>query len=404
MGFRQGFLLLTPCQSLKEYNTRAEEWPFLPSRPERKTIMEILSEKIINDVLPNFLFEGAFNGSESNTIGRINDTYILDFGKTKYVLQRVNDQVFAKPEEVMDNIEKITSFLADKIKKRGGDPLRETLTIIKTKDGKDFYKNPEGFWRAYLDIDKTKTYNKATSKLFQEAGAAFGRFQGDLSDFPAEELHETIKGFHDTKARYSQFLKAIRKDPSNRGEAAMEEIVFLREHKNLAYELSDQVRKKSIPLRVTHNDTKLNNVLFDEKSAKAVCIIDLDTVMRGFSMNDFGDAVRFGANTASEEETDLSKVSLNIELFKAYAKGYLKGSVGRFSEEEIALMPLGTETITYELALRFVTDFLEGNPYFKITRENENLDRAKVQITLLKDMLCKHELMESIIRTSANFK
>jgi hypothetical protein len=366
--------------------------------------MEILSEKIINDVLPNFLFEGAFNGSESNTIGRINDTYILDFGKTKYVLQRVNDQVFAKPEEVMDNIEKITSFLADKIKKRGGDPLRETLTIIKTKDGKDFYKNPEGFWRAYLDIDKTKTYNKATSKLFQEAGAAFGRFQGDLSDFPAEELHETIKGFHDTKARYSQFLKAIRKDPSNRGEAAMEEIVFLREHKNLAYELSDQVRKKSIPLRVTHNDTKLNNVLFDEKSAKAVCIIDLDTVMRGFSMNDFGDAVRFGANTASEEETDLSKVSLNIELFKAYAKGYLKGSVGRFSEEEIALMPLGTETITYELALRFVTDFLEGNPYFKITRENENLDRAKVQITLLKDMLCKHELMESIIRTSANFK
>jgi thiamine kinase-like enzyme len=366
--------------------------------------MEILSEKTINDILPNFLFEGSFVGSESNTIGRINDTFILDFRKKKYVLQRVNDHVFVKPEEIMGNIEKVTSFLADKIKKRGGDSLRETLTIIKTKDGKAFYKNPEGFWRAYLFIDKTKTYNDATPKLFHEAAEAFSRFQGDLSDFPAEELHETIKGFHDTKARYSQFLKAIRKDPSNRGEAAMEEIVFLREHKNLAYELSDQVRKKSIPLRVTHNDTKLNNVLFDEKSGKAVCIIDLDTVMPGLSMSDFGDAIRFGANTASEEETDLSKVALNMELFRAYAKGYFKGSAGNLSEDEIALLPLGTETITYELALRFVTDFLEGDHYFKVTRENENIDRAKVQITLLKDMLSKHEQMESIIIKSANSK
>ena len=364
--------------------------------------MEPLSDEIINGVLPNFLFQGSFGGSQRNTIGRINDTYILDYGKAKYVLQRVNDHVFANPEELMDNIEKVTSFLADKIKKRGGDPLRETLTIIKTKEGKVFYKNPEGFWRAYIDVDKTETYNDATPALFYEAAAAFSRFQGDLSDFPATKLHETIKGFHDTKARYSHFLKAIRKDPLNRGPSAMEEIEYLRERKTLAYELSDQVRKKSIPLRVTHNDTKLNNVLFDQKSGKAVCVIDLDTVMPGLSITDFGDAIRFGANIASEEETDLSKVSLNMELFKAYADGYFTGNAGRFSDGEIALMPLGAETMTYELALRFVTDFLEGDPYFKVTRANENIDLAKVQITLLKDMLSKHEQMESIIKTSTN--
>ncbi len=366
--------------------------------------METLSESILKNVLPNFLFEGSFVLAKADTIGRINDTYILDYGKQKYVLQKVNEHVFTSPEEVMENIEKVTSFLQKKIKARKGDPLRETLTLVKTKDGKTFLKNKEGFWRAYIDIDKTKTYNAATPKLFTEAALTFSRFQADLSDFPAAELHETIKGFHDTKSRYSHFLKAIRKDPLNRGPLAMEEIEFLREHKTLAYELSDQVRKKAIPLKVTHNDTKLNNILFDDKSKKGICVIDLDTVMPGLAITDFGDAVRFGANTASEEESDLTKVSLDLNLFKAYAKGYLKGSAGNLSKDEIELMPLATETITYELALRFVTDFLDGDLYFKVTNENENLCRAKVQIALLKDVLSKHDQMALIIKKSAKSK
>ena len=218
-----------------------------------------------------------------------------------------------------------------------------------------------------------------------------------LADYPAETLHETIKGFHNTKARFATFKQVVEADVMGRAKEVEKEIQFVLEREDVADYFCDMLEKGEIPLRVTHNDTKLNNIMIDNVSGKGICVIDLDTVMPGLAMNDFGDSIRFGASTAAEDEQDLSKVTCSMELFDLYAKGFIEGCAGKLTEKEIALMPMGAKTMTFECGMRFLTDYLQGDTYFKIHREKHNLDRCRTQFKLVEDMEQKWETMQQII-------
>ena len=232
---------------------------------------------------------------------------------------------------------------------------------------------------------------------FYQSGLAFGNFQNQLADYPAHKLHETIEGFHDTKKRFETFKNAVEKNVKNRAENVKNEIDFVLNRESLANVLGNALKNNELPLRVTHNDTKLNNILFDKDTRKPICIIDLDTIMPGLALNDFGDSIRFGANTGAEDEVDLSKVGLSLELFEAYAKGFISGCNGKLTENEIKMLPIGAMVMTFECGMRFLTDYLEGDVYFKIARENHNLDRARCQFKLVEDMENKRAEMDKII-------
>ncbi len=321
--------------------------------------------------------------------GHINQTYLVKTnGEEDYILQRVNGTVFPQPDKLMENVIKTTLFLKEKIEKTGGNPRRETLTIIPVKDGKSYFRDEEGqYWRVYLYIEDAIVLN-AVERLedFYESGIAFGRFQAMLSDFPADTLYEVIPDFHNTKKRYDLFEKAVELDIAGRKEEVKKEIDFIRERREETSILYDMLERGEMPLRVTHNDTKLNNVMLDGKTHKALCVIDLDTVMPGLSVHDFGDAIRFGANTAAEDEPDISKVSLSLEHYEAYRKGFLEGCGGRLTETEIRMMPMGAKMMTLECGMRFLTDYLQGDTYFKVAREKHNLDRCRCQLALVADM------------------
>lgn len=335
--------------------------------------------------------------------GHINDTFLVE-GKKRYILQRMNRSIFTHPEEVMENIMGVTAFLKKKIEKAGGDSSRETLTVIPTKSGKSFYVDESGeYWRMYNMIEDAVSYDRVESeKDFYESAVAFGNFQQLLSDYPAETLHETIPGFHDTAARYETFLRAVEEDSCGRAAEVKEEIAFFKEREEMAQILGNMLKEGTLPLRVTHNDTKLNNIMMDAKTGKGICVIDLDTVMPGLAVYDFGDSIRFGASTADEDERDLSKVSCDMHLFEIYVRGFLKGCGGRLTDEEIKMLPMGAKTMTYECGMRFLTDYLQGDVYFKIHREGQNLDRARTQIKLVADMEEKWSRMEQIVRNVQN--
>lgn len=321
--------------------------------------------------------------------GHINHTYLVETeGTQDYILQRINKSVFPKPEELMENIVKVTLYLKEKIEKTRGNAKRETLTIVSTKDGKSYFQDEEGeYWRVYLYIEDAVVLNAAENrKDFYESGVAFGRFQAMLNDFPADTLHEVIPGFHDTRKRYETFEKAVELDVVGRKNEVKKEINFIRERREETSILYDMLRRGELPLRVTHNDTKLNNVLLDKESHKALCVIDLDTVMPGISVHDFGDAIRFGANRAAEDEPDIQKVSLSLEHYEAYRKGFLEGCEGRLTEAEVRMMPMGAKMMTLECGMRFLTDYLQGDVYFKVAREKHNLDRCRCQLALAADM------------------
>ena len=273
----------------------------------------------------------------------------------------------------MENIVNVTEFLKKKIEKNGGDPSRETLNIISSVYGKPFYVDSQGeYWRAYKFITGASSYDLPENpKQFYESAYAFGHFQQLLSDYPAETLHETIVDFHDTKKRYQTFERAVAEDVCGRAASVQREIEFIRQHKSVASEFMDRLESGELSLRVTHNDTKLNNVMIDDLTGKGICVIDLDTVMPGLVMNDFGDSIRTGASTAEEDETNLSLVSCSIELF---------------------------ETYTYENGIRFLTDYLQGDVYFKIAREKHNLDRCRTQLKLVEDMEAKWDQMQEIVQ------
>lgn len=358
------------------------------------------------EIIDNFQFEGVLLEEMPWGNGHINDTFLLVYevpekGKVRYILQRMNKSIFTKPVEVMENVMGVTSYLREIIRKNGGDTVRETLNVIPAKDGKPYFVDgEEEYWRAYRYIEDAVSYDQPESlEDFYQSAVAFGKFQRMLADYPAETLHETIKGFHDTKARFRALKKAVDADVCGRAAFVKDEIDFVLAREDIANIFGNLLEKGEIPLRVTHNDTKLNNIMIDNKTRKGICVIDLDTVMPGLAMNDFGDSIRSGASTAAEDERDLDKVWCDMELFEAYTRGFLDGCEGSLTVKEMEMLPMGAKVMTFESAVRFLTDYIQGDTYFKIHRENHNLDRCRTQIKLVADMEEKWDTMNKIVKT-----
>lgn len=353
------------------------------------TDMNTITKEQLNAAASAFQFEGECISISWNTDGHINDTVVCTFREgdheRRYILQRINTQIMGDPGKLMGNIVRVTTFLKKKIREQGGDPDRETLTVIPARDGKAYFTDGQGSsWRAYDFIEDTICYDRPDQPdHFYQSALAFGRFQNLLADFPVETLSETIPGFHDTANRYRQFSKAVEEDAAGRKHLVRSEIEFLTAREAYTKSFDDRT---DIPARVTHNDTKLSNVLFDGATGKALCVIDLDTVMPGLALHDFGDAIRFGASTATEDEPDLSKVSFDKKMYDLYLKGYLEECEERLTNREVELLPMGAKVITYEQALRFLADYLNGDIYYKTSRPEQNLDRARTQIKLLAEM------------------
>lgn len=351
-------------------------------------------------ILEQFRLEGEVVDIKPHGSGHINHTFLVTTGEgIRYILQRVNTDIFDNTAELMENIVNVTAHLREKILRAGGDPKRETMTVIPTAAGVPYYTDAQGQdWRVYLCIEHITTLDRVEQAAdFYESGRAFGHFQAMLADYPAETLHETIPDFHNTPKRYQDFERAVVEDVCHRAAGVAEEIAFLRARKDEISVLTDLQRCGELPLRITHNDTKLNNILLDEQTHKAVCIVDLDTIMPGLCAYDFGDAIRFGANTAAEDEPDISKVSLSLELYEAYARGFLEGCGGSLTAKEIETLPLGAKTITLEQGMRFLTDYLQGDIYYHTQRDGQNLDRCRTQLALAADMERKWERMEAAV-------
>ena len=349
-----------------------------------------------NEIIRNFNINYK---AEPYGNGHINDTFLCDCNP-KYIIQKINTSIFSNPEEVMDNISAVTEHLKKKIIKNGGDPDRETLQIVKTIDNKNVYRTESGdYFRAYKYVDKSVTKEAAqTPEDLYNAAKAFGKFQNMLSDFPADTLHETIPDFHNTKKRFSDFVHAVDSDLANRRKTAEKEIDFALARKDITGVIVDLMEKDEIPLRVTHNDTKLNNVLFDEGGKKAICVIDLDTVMPGSLLYDYGDALRFGASSAAEDEKDLSSVYFDLDKFEAFTKGFLEELKSSITPKEAEFMPFAAKLLTYECGIRFLGDYLNGDSYFKIHYPGQNLDRARTQLKLVWDIENKTDEMTDIIK------
>lgn len=326
--------------------------------------------------------------------GHIHETYLVvtDTGK-RYILQRMNETVFKNIEGLMANISGICSYLEGKTEDKRG-----AMKLIPTKDGKTYYRDETGPYRMYAFVEDSICEQELSSKEdFYESAVAFGSFQELLKDYPAGELCETIPHFHDTPDRYRKFKETMERDPVKRASACGDEIAFFLERESQAGILTGMLAKGELPLRVTHNDTKLNNVMLDEKTRKAVCVIDLDTTMPGLSCYDFGDSIRFGAATAAEDEKDPSKMKLDINMYEAFARGYLEACKG-LTDKEIEVLPLGAKIMTLENGVRFLTDYLDGDNYFHTAYPEHNLVRARTQIAMVRDMEAKWELMNDIIK------
>lgn len=356
-----------------------------------------------SEVINSFDFDGELEEVRKFGSGHINETYCAVFttktGRKRYILQKMNKHIFRDPVGLMENISGVTSWLKKKILENGGDTERETLNIVNDRTGTPYYIDKEGeYWRVYLLIEDATCYDQVQSdEDFYQSAFVFGNFQRLLADYPAETLHETIPDFHNTVKRFADLKKAVEEDACGRAADVQKEILFVLEREQLTHTLVDFQETGRLPLRVTHNDTKLNNIMIDNKTRRGICVIDLDTVMPGLSLNDFGDSIRFGASTAAEDEQDTSKVFCDLHLFEVYVKGFLKGCGGALTELEVELLPMGAILMTFECGIRFLTDYLEGDNYFRIHRDNHNLDRARTQFKLTVDMEQKLSEMKAII-------
>ena len=320
--------------------------------------------------------------------GHINETYrVLTAEGGDYILQKLNRGVFKNPEQVMENIALVTEHIGKKLVAKGQDPLRGTLHLCKADDGKPYNIDGDGeLWRVFDFVrDSLAIQMPRSTEEFASAGHAFGEFAAMLSDFPAEQLYDVIPQFHDTPKRYRDFLAAVERDVCGRAAEVKTEIEFYRARADYYHTLMRAHERGELPLRVTHNDTKINNILFDAESGAPLCVIDLDTVMPGFTVTDFGDAIRFGASTAAEDEVDLSKVHLSVEKYKAYAAAYLAGAGDDLVPAERTMLRDGALMMMLECGMRFLTDYLSGDTYFRITREKHNLDRTRTQIRLAEE-------------------
>ena len=368
-------------------------------------IMEILSMvSVRKEIAPKFAIEGTLTEAIPYGSGHINDTVRLtceleNGGQKRYILQRMNDDIFKNPVELMENVMNVTSFLRNKIVERGGDPERETLNVIRTVNGDNFLKDEDGdFWRMYIFIENATSFDMVrTPEDFYNSAVSFGNFQLLLQDYPAATLHETIPNFHNTVSRFGDFKKAVEEDVCGRAKEVQDEIRFVLDREADTHVICDALANGEIPLRVTHNDTKLNNIMIDNETGKGICVIDLDTVMPGSALYDYGDSIRFGASTGAEDEKNLDLVNCDMGLFEIYTKGYVEGCGGSLTEKEIRMMPMGAKLMTLECGLRFLADYLQGDVYFKIHRPEHNLDRARTQFKLVADMEKKWDEMAGIV-------
>ena len=359
------------------------------------------SEAAVREILSRFTLSGEFVSFEPIGCGHINDTLCVTLkeqdGEVRYILQRINTHVFTKPAELMENVANVTSYLARILRENGADPARGTLTVFPTKDGKLFYRTDAGdCWRVYNYVENTYTLQAIRDPQdFQKSGEAFGNFQKLLADYPSDTLYETIPHFHDTASRFENFKKALRADAVGRAQTVQPEIDFVLQREADTHVLVDLLQKGELPLRVTHNDTKLNNILFDNDTKEGICVVDLDTVMPGLSLYDFGDSIRFGASTAAEDEPDLSKVHFSMELFRAYTRGYLGAAGDSLTATEIAYLPFSAKLMTLECGMRFLTDYLEGDGYFRISYPEHNLVRCRTQFALVAEMEAQMPQMQA---------
>ena len=345
--------------------------------------------KQYGDVAKKFALEGEVLEICPYGEGHINVTLLVTTDKKRYIMQKMNTKVFPDPDGLMANICGVTEHLRAR--------NIETLNVVPTKEGKSYLKG-EDCYRVYDFIENTVTYQTASDiNVFRNSGKAFGEFQNYLAEFDASKLTETIKRFHDTPNRFANFKAALEKDEFNRAKDCQKEIEFILSHENTYGLVMDGLKDGSLPLRVTHNDTKLNNILMDEKTGEARAVIDLDTIMPGSMLFDFGDSIRFGASTAAEDEKDLTKVHFDVNLFKAYAEGYCGAVKESITKREAELLPYGAYLMTIECGMRFLTDYLSGDTYFATKYEGHNLVRCRTQIQLAAEMEANYETTNKII-------
>ncbi len=365
-------------------------------------------DPVVREVLGAYDLPETCLGAVRYGQGHINDTFCVlcqprGGDCVRFILQRLSSAAFLRPEKLMENFAGITAFLREKIIARGGDPSRETLGLVKTREGRDFYTDSQGkVWRLMPFIEGTDCHQRATPELFEESARTFGRFQSMLQDYPAQTLHETIENFHNTEDRYRKFLAALEGDRLGRAKDVQPEVQFVLDRKEDCSVALQALREGKLPLRVTHNDTKLNNILIDRATGRGICVIDLDTTMPGLSMNDFGDSIRFGANHCAEDEPDLTKVNFDISLYEVFTRGFLEGAGGSLTKEERKYLPWGARLMTLECGIRFLTDYLEGDNYFHISYPEQNLRRCRTQFKLVRDMEEQFEEMAAVVRKYAS--
>ncbi len=354
-------------------------------------------------ICEKFDFSGGFVSAEPYGGGHINDTYKVIYQEAAkenhYILQRINSHVFKNPAQVMENIGRVTAYL----KQFKANNQYEVMELILTRDGQTFYEEDGKFYRAFVFVKDALSYDYSKDlETLYESGRAFGNFQKMLTDFPQEELYETIPNFHNTFERYKTFCRSLEKDIHFRKDDCLEEVKFALEHEELTHIVVDELEKGTIPSRVTHNDTKINNVLFDIHTGKGKCVIDLDTVMPGSLLYDYGDSIRSSAATAIEDEPDLNKVWWDKDRFTAFTKGYLEEVKETLTEKEKELLPYAGILITYEIGLRFLTDYLDGDIYFKTHYPKHNLVRAKNQFKFAADMERHIGEIKEIVKSCLN--
>ena len=359
-------------------------------------------DKEIIEVCRHFGIEGEFHSAKTFTDGHINFTYLANFvhkGRfRKYLVQGINTHVFRNPAQLMQNIVSVTDYLKEQIIKQGGDPKRETLTFLKADNGKYYLYHLGKCWRIYNFIDNSYTINSIENKdVFERSGKSFGLFLNRLSGYPMENLYEIIKDFHNTPKRVEALEEAVKQDRAGRANLVDDEITFALSRKDDANVALELYAKGLIPLRVTHNDTKLNNILFDEKTGESICVIDLDTIMPGFSLYDFGDAIRYGANTTREDDDELDNVRLSLELFESYTRGFLSACAESLTRAEVEHLAFSAKLMTYECGIRFLTDYLDGDVYFKTAYHEHNLVRARNQFRLVSEIEKNLDAMNDIV-------
>lgn len=358
----------------------------------------------VGAVVANFQLYGDFIHAEAYGNGHINDTYlaVLNYGghAVKYIVQRINHNIFKNPVGVMSNIFSVTSHIRNKLYRDGVIyASRRVLTFIPTKDNKQVYQSPDGnFWRMYIFVNRAQTYDVIEKPIHAyKAAKAFGEFQKLLSDFPGETLHETIPNFHNGQTRYQAFLDALQKDVKGRAASIKKEIEFLQSRAPMFDKLPGMIARKEIPIRVTHNDCKINNVLLDMENNDGICIIDLDTIMPGLVLYDFGDMIRTSTTTGAEDEKDLSKINMSFENFKAVARGYIEAAGGFLTKSERDNLVFSGKLITLIIGTRFITDYLAGDVYFKVKHPEHNIDRCRTQFKLVQSIESQQEAMEKYI-------